>query len=120
MTDDPSDKCSYKLLQGCTWLAHKCPCWHYEEWERYSSIRTDNALENAKKTFADKASIFKPRRVVYCKYCVHRPRQDSSYRIIPPIKNGKFDETCPMIRMDWKRNKIPKDDSFCSLGEKKQ
>ena len=101
-----SNQCVNKLLQGCQYTAGKCPCRlkkttpekQYEDTENYVRAHW--------------------RSVVLCKDCIHRPRQDSSFRIIPPIKNGKFDETCPFIRKNWKETVMPKDADYCSLGEK--
>lgn len=58
---------------------------------------------------------------VYCEECIHRPVIKSIYEDPkPPIRNGKFDETCPYIcRQKWEYSRMPKDTDFCSKGEKK-
>lgn len=58
--------------------------------------------------------------VVRCKDCKHRPvYKDTEIHAPQDHRSGWSDWACPYLCSDWYYNRMPKDNDFCSHGERR-
>lgn len=60
------------------------------------------------------------RPVVLCKNCKHRPAKEDGRIKAPEDADGYTDYNCPFVCDDSWYNRMPADDDYCSLGEKRE